>query len=410
MLLGGRHNTITGLDIGTTKICVLVAQVKEKGLEIIGTGIAPSDGLRKGVVIDMESTVTSVRRALDEAERSAGTKVHSVITGIAGGHIRSYNTTASVTLKSGEVREEDIKRVLELASSVPVPVEREVVHTVVQEYTLDEQRGIKNPMGMSGNTLHVNLHVVTAAVASAQNLIKAANMAGVDVDDIVLQPLASAEAVLHHGEKDLGTALVDFGGGTTDMAVYYGGTVRYTSVLPLGGDNLTYDLAIGLRISRQEAEALKKTHGFCHRECGDLEEGVELKTNTGWNERVVSKGQILAILEPRVKEIFTLLKEETVEQHVNQLINMGLVITGGSSLLPGMLKRGSEVFGVPTRLGYPKGIERGMESIASPVYATAVGLIIYGSRRLRGKKMFRRNQGNIFYKVLRRMRKWFSNA
>ncbi|MFN3535462.1 MAG: cell division protein FtsA, partial [Desulfatiglandales bacterium] len=364
MGLTKRGKIVVGLDIGTTKICTLVGEMRPEGVKIIGVGIHPSEGLRKGVVIDLDGTVNSIRRSVEQAEKGAGIRITSVVTGIAGGHIKSFNTSANLSIRSFEVTERDVERVQEMARSVAVPMDREVIGTEIQEYCLDEQTGIKDPVGMSGKNLTVYMHVVTAAVASAQNLIKAANIAGLDVEDIVLQPLASGKAVLAEEEKEMGVALADFGGGTTDLALYYGGTVRHTSVLPLGGDNLTYDLAVGLRVSKNEAERLKREHGICHK--GYLEKKtVEIADIGGWERKEVTSERILEVLEPRVTEIFSLLFEELEERHLKPYINMGFVLTGGSSVLPGMLEKAGEIFKVPVRIGYPKGI-LGSESVASP--------------------------------------------
>lgn len=406
MGISKRFRTVVGLDIGTTKICTLVGELRPEGVKIVGTGIHPSEGLRKGVVIDLEATVNSIRQSVIEAEKGAGIRITSVVTGIAGGHIKSFNTSANLTIRSYEVTEKDVERVQEMARSVAVPMDREVIGTEVQEYCLDEQTGIKDPVGMSGKNLTVYMHVVTAAVASAQNLIKAANIAGLDVEDIVLQPLASGKAVLAEEEKEMGVVLADFGGGTTDLALYYGGTVRHTSVLPLGGDNLTYDLAVGLRISKVEAERVKREHGFCHKAYYLSDKTIEIPDIGGRCNKEVPSSRILEVLEPRVAEIFSLLMEELEEKHFTQFMNMGFVLTGGSSVLPGMVEKAEEVFKVPVRIGYPRGI-LGSETVSSPMYATAVGLVLHAAGMGKKTKKFSKRQGNIFFKLLETMRNWF---
>jgi len=405
-MLPKRHHTVVGLDIGTTKICALVAEMSGDRVNIIGVGVHPSDGLRKGVVIDLDSTVNSIKRAVEEAERSSGVRITSVVTGIAGGHIKSFNTTASISLSTYEVTQRDVERVQEMARSVAVPMDREVIQTEVQEYWLDDQGGIKDPVGMSGKNLSVYLHVVTAAVASAQNLIKAANLAGLDVEDIVLQPLASGKAVLGEEETELGVALADFGGGTTDLAFYHNGTVRHTSVLPLGGDNLTYDLAAVLRVPKSEAERLKVTYGICHKSYLDSAKQIEISDLGGWSTKQLTQEKILQILEPRVTEIFTLLHEEIQQRGFKDRIHMGIVLTGGSSILPGMLEKAEEIFGLPVRVGYPRGI-LGSEAVSSPMYATAVGLVLHASHLGRKVRKFSRKQVNLFFRLLDTMKKWF---
>jgi len=405
-MLPRRQNTVVGLDIGTTKICALVAEIAGDKINIVGLGVHPSHGLRKGVVIDLEGTVHSIKKAVEEAEKSSGVRITSVVTGIAGGHIKSFNTTASISLNSYEVTQRDVERVQEMARSVAVPMDREVIQTEVQEYWLDDQGGIKDPIGMSGKNLSVYLHVVTAAVASAQNLIKAANLAGLDVEDIVLQPLASGRAVLGEEEREIGVALADFGGGTTDLAFYHNGTVRHTSVLPLGGDNLTYDLAAVLRIPKSEAERIKISYGICHKGYLDSSKQIEISDLGGWSTKQLTQEKILQILEPRVTEIFSLLSEEIQQRGLKDRIHMGIVLTGGSSVLPGMMEKAEEIFGLPVRVGYPKGIS-GSEAVSSPMYATAVGLVLHALHLGRKVRRFSKKQGNLFFKLLDTMKRWF---
>lgn len=405
-MLPRRQNTVVGLDIGTTKICALVAEIAGDKINIVGLGVHPSHGLRKGVVIDLEGTVHSIKKAVEEAEKSSGVRITSVVTGIAGGHIKSFNTTASISLNSYEVTQRDVERVQEMARSVAVPMDREVIQTEVQEYWLDDQGGIKDPIGMSGKNLSVYLHVVTAAVASAQNLIKAANLAGLDVEDIVLQPLASGRAVLGEEEREIGVALADFGGGTTDLAFYHNGTVRHTSVLPLGGDNLTYDLAAVLRIPKSEAERIKISYGICHKGYLDSSKQIEISDLGGWSTKQLTQEKILQILEPRVTEIFSLLSEEIQQRGLKDRIHMGIVLTGGSSVLPGMMEKAEEIFGLPVRVGYPKGIS-GSEAVSSPMYATAVGLALHALHLGRKVRRFSKKQGNLFFKLLDTMKRWF---
>jgi len=305
-------NIIVGLDIGTTKICAVVGEARPDGVEIIGMGSHPSEGLRKGVVINIEQTVESIKEAVEEAETMAGCEITSVYAGIAGGHIKGFNSPGVIALKEREVTQKDIDRVIEAASAVAIPMDREVIHTLVQEFIVDEQDGIIDPLGMSGVRLAAKIHIVTGAVTSAQNIIKCANRAGLDVHDIVLESLASSEAVLSKEEKNLGAALIDFGGGTTDMAVFSRGAIKHTSVLSLGGDNLTYDISVGLRTPRLEAEKIKIKYGCALSSLIGRDETLEVPGVGGRKPAVLSRQILGEILEPRVEEIFSLIYGELV--------------------------------------------------------------------------------------------------
>ena len=401
---------IVGLDIGTTKICAVVGEVHPDGIEIAGIGSHPSEGLRKGVVINIEKTVNSIKEAIEEAETMAGCEISSVYAGIAGGHIKGFNSHGVIALKEREVTKNDIDRVLEAASAVAIPMDREVIHILTQEYIIDDQDGISDPLGMSGVRMEAKVHIVTGAVTSAQNIIKCANRAGLDVCDIVLESLASSEAVLSDEERNLGVALIDFGGGTTDMAVFSRGSIKHTSVLTLGGDNLTYDIAIGLRTPRMEAEKIKIKYGCALSSLIGKDETIEVAGIGGRKPRVLSRQILGEILEPRVEEIFSLINNDLHRSGYEDLINSGVVITGGSAELYGVTEMAEQVFNAPSRVGYPEGIKGLVEVVNKPMYATAVGLVLYGAKRTKGGKKFRIRDTNIFGRVTERMKKWFKEV
>ncbi|MBW1771869.1 MAG: cell division protein FtsA [Deltaproteobacteria bacterium] len=401
---------IVGLDIGTTKICAVVGEIRPDAIEIIGVGTHPSDGLRKGVVINIEKTVNSIKEAIEEAETMAGCEISSVFAGIAGGHIKGFNSHGVIALKEREVTKKDIDRVIEAASAVAIPMDREVIHVLTQEFIVDEQDGIIDPLGMAGVRMEAKIHIVTGAVTSAQNIIKCANRAGLDVCDIVLQSLASSEAVLSDEERNLGVALIDFGGGTTDMAVFSRGTIKHTSVLALGGDNLTYDISIGLRTPRLEAEKIKIKYGCALSSMIGIDETLEVPGVGGRKARVLSRQILGEILEPRVEEILTLIHHDLALSGHEEMINSGVVITGGSAELQGIPEMAEQIFDSPARTGYPQGISGLVDVVNKPMYATAVGLVLYGAQRTQEGKKFRIRDTNIFGRVMDRMKKWFKDV
>ena len=398
---------IAGLDIGTTKICAVAGEMQPDGVEIIGIGSHPSEGLRKGVVINIERTVNSIKEAIEEAETMAGCEISSVYAGIAGGHIKGFNSHGVIALKEREVTKKDIDRVIEAASAVAIPMDREVIHVLTQEFIVDEQDGITDPLGMSGVRLEAKIHIVTGAVTSAQNIIKCVNRAGLDVYDIVLESLASSESVLSDEERNLGVALIDFGGGTTDMAVFSRGSIKHTSVLTLGGDNLTYDISIGLRTPRIEAEKIKIKYGCGISSMIGKDETIEVPGVGGRKPRVLSRQILGEILEPRVEEIFSLIQNQLVHSGHNDTINSGVVITGGSAELSGVTEVAEQIFNTPSRIGYPQDIRGLTEIVNKPMYATAVGLVLYGAKRMKDGKKFRIRDTNIFSRVMERMKRWF---
>ncbi len=396
---------VVGLDIGTTKICAIVGEVTDEGIDIIGVGSHPSKGLRKGVVVNIEATVASIKQAIDEAELMAGCEIATVYTGIAGGHIKGFNSHGIVAVKDKEVREADIQRVIDAAKAVAIPLDREVIHVLPQEFVIDDQGGIKEPLGMAGVRLEAKVHIVTGAVSSAQNIAKCANRTGLNVADIVLQPLASAEAVLSEDEKELGVCLVDIGGGTTDMAIFSGGAIVHTAVIALGGNNLTSDVAIGLRTPAHEAEAIKQKYGCSLSSMVSKDESIDVPSVGGRPPRSLKRQILCEIIEPRVEEIFQLVHREIQKCGYEDLLASGIVITGGSTLLPGMPELAEEVMGLPVRRGVPRGIGGLVDVVKSPIYATGVGLVLYGAKH-QELKMFRVREDNIYKKVKSRMREW----
>jgi cell division protein FtsA len=412
--LQGKGDIIVGLDIGTTKICAVVGEVTGREVNIIGIGTYPSIGLRKGVVVNIESTVDSIKKAVEEAELMAGCEISSVYAGIAGGHITGFNSRGIVAIKGPEINQQDVDRVIDAARAVAIPMDREVIHVLPQEYIVDEQPGIQNPIGMAGVRLEAKIHIVTGAVTSAHNIVKCANRAGLDVCDIVLESLASGEAVLTEEEKQLGTALLDLGGGTTDLAIFSEKNIKHTFVLALGGNNLTNDIAIGLRAPLHEVESIKKKYGTCLPSNLQADEMIEVPGMGGRKPRKLPRQILSEILEPRMEEMFTLINREIYRAGMENMIASGVVLTGGTSLLDGVTEVAEAIFGLPTRLGRPQNITGLVDVVNNPMYATGVGLVLYGAKNQRAKnqgtKKFRIRDGNIFNRVMTRMRKWFKEV
>lgn len=404
-----RENIVVGLDIGTTKICAVVGELVDNAINIIGIGTHPSIGLRKGVVVNIESTVDSIKKAVEEAELMAGCEISSVYAGIAGGHITGFNSRGIVAIKGPEVTQQDVEHVIDAARAVAIPMDREVIHVLPQEYMVDEQAGIQNPVGMSGVRLEAKIHIVTGAVTSAHNIVKCANRSGLDVCDIVLEALASGEAVLTEEEKELGTVLLDLGGGTTDLAVFSGKNIKHTFVLALGGNNLTNDIAVGLRAPLPEAEKIKIKYGSCVARNIHSDEMIEVPGMGGRTPRKLARQILGEILEPRMEEIFTLINREIYRVGQENSIPSGVVLTGGSALLTDVTEIAESVFNLPTRLGKPMGIGGLVDVVNNPMYATGVGLVLYGAKNQTLKK-FRIRDGNIFNRVMNRMKKWFSDV
>ncbi len=385
---------IVGLDIGTTKICAVVGVLSSDDINIIGIGTHPSIGLRKGVVVNIESTVESIKKAVEEAELMAGCEISSVYAGIAGGHITGFNSHGIIAVKGAEINQTDVDRVIDAARAVAIPMDREVIHVIPQEYIVDDERGIQNPIGMAGVRLEAKIHIVTGAVTSAHNIVKCANRAGLDVCDIVLESLASGEAVLTREEKELGTALIDLGGGTTDLAIFTGKNIKHTFVLALGGNNLTNDIAVGLRAPHAEAEKIKKKFGTCLSEFINKDDTIEVPGMGGRKPRKLQRQILGEILEPRMEEIFSLVQREIIRAGMENVITSGVVVTGGTALLHGVTDIAESIFSLPTRLGKPQGISGLVDVVNNPMYATGVGLVLFGARNQADKK-FRIRDTNI---------------
>ncbi len=401
-----KERIVVGLDIGTTKICAIVAAVDDgEQVDIIGVGTTPSKGLRKGVVINIDTTVDSIKKAVEEAELMAGVPIQGVYAGIAGGHIKGFNSHGVVAVKSREVTNKDVERVIEAAQAVAMPLDREVIHILKQEFIVDDQDEITDPLGMSGVRLEAKVHIVTGAVTSAQNIIKCCNRAGLDVLDIVLEPLASSVAVLTEEEKDLGVALVDIGGGTTDIAIFRGGTIKHSAVLALGGNNLNNDIAYGLRTPASEADKIKKQFGCALSEMVEKGDEVEVISVGGHKPRQISRKYLADIIEPRAEEIFSLINQEILRSGQEDRVASGVVLTGGTVVMSGMPELAEQVFDLPVRRGYPQNIGGLVDVVNSPMFATAVGLVKFASDH-RGEGSFGTNESRIFDRILDTMKGW----
>jgi cell division protein FtsA len=402
-----QKNLIVGLDIGTSKIVAIVAEIQPEGrLEIIGMGQAPSRGLKKGVVVNIESTVNAIQRALEEAELMADCKIREVYTGIAGSHIRSINSHGMVAIKDKEVNQTDVDRVIETARAVIIPTDQQVLHILTQEFIIDGQEDVREPLGMSGVKLEVKVHIVTGAISAAQNIIKCVRRCGLEVRDLVLQPLASSIAVLSEDEKDLGVCLVDIGGGTTDIAVFTGGAIRHTSVIPIAGDQITNDVAMALRTPTADAEDLKVKYGCALRQLADAKEMIEVLGVGDRPARQLSRQTLAEVIEPRVEELYSLVQAELRRSGFEELLSSGIVITGGSSAMEGMAELGEEVFHMPVRLGMPQYVGGLAEVVRNPRFATAVGLLLAGMDQHQRHHLSTMQNGSMT-QIFNRMKSWF---
>ena len=404
------RDLVVGLDIGTTKISAIVGEIADGGeIDIIGIGVHPSKGLRKGVVINIDSTVDSIQKAVHEAELMSGVEINSAFVGIAGGHIKGFNSRGVIAIsgKGREVTTHDVERVIEAAKAVALPVDREVIHILPQEFIIDDQGGIKEPLGMAGVRLEAEVHIVTAAVTSAQNIIKCVNRAGIEVSDIVLEQLASAEAALLPDEKELGVVLLDIGGGTTGMAVFVQGSIWHSSVISLGGEHLTNDIAIGLRTPMHEAEQIKKKYGCAMTSMISGDETIEVPSVGGRKPRILSRQLLCEIIQPRVEEILSLVSREIQKTGYDDAVAAGVVITGGSSIMEGIPELAEQIFDLPVRRGEPKGVGGLVDIISSPLHATGVGLVLYGAAHRTQRRFRKVPERAIFNKVFARMKEWF---
>ncbi len=400
-------NLVVGLDIGTSKVVAIVGEVKaDGGVEVVGIGSHPSRGLKRGVVVNIESTVQSIQRAVEEAELMAGCEIHSVHTGIAGSHIRSLNSHGIVAIKDREVTQGDVDRVLDAARAVAIPADQKILHILPQEFIIDNQEGIQEPVGMSGVRLEVRVHLVTGAVSAAQNIVKCVRRCGLEVDDLVLEQLSSGNAVLSDDEKDLGVCLVDMGGGTTDIAVFTEGSIRHTAVIPIAGDQVTNDIAVALRTPTQHAEEIKVKYACALTQLARSDETIEVPSIGDRPSRRLSRQTLAEVVEPRYEELLTLVQAELRRSGFEDLIPAGIVLTGGSARMEGVIELAEEVFHMPVRLGIPQYVSGLADVVRNPIYATGVGLLLYaGSTRPPRRAELSDAKGGK--SVWQRMRSWF---
>ncbi|CAH1087795.1 cell division protein FtsA [Candidatus Nitrotoga sp. 1052] len=399
-------NLIVGLDIGTSKIVTIVAEVKSEGtMEVIGVGMHESSGMKKGMVVNIDATVAAIQRALGDAELMADCKIREVYTGIAGSHIKSSNANGMVKIKDREVAQADIDRAVETASSLSLPSDQQILHILEQEFSIDGQGNIKKPLGMSGMRLEVEVHIVTGAVAAAQNIMKCVHRCGLEVREMILQPLASSKAVLSDDERDLGVCLVDIGGGTTDVAIFTGGAIRHTAVIPIAGDQITNDIAMALRTPTTDAEDIKIKYGCALRQLAD--DGPIGVPGVGERGiRMLSRQTLAEVIEPRVEELYMLVQAELRRSGFENLLSSGIVITGGSSAMQGMVELGEEIFHMPVRLGLPRYIGGLSDVVKTPRFSTGVGLLLYGLEQYQHNQAARQ-RSNSFSEVLSSMKAWF---
>jgi cell division protein FtsA len=401
---------IVGLDIGTSKVVAVVAALLPDGrYEVIGMGQSDSRGMKKGVVVNIDATVDSIQRALEEAELMADCKITAVYTGIAGSHIRGFNSRGMVAIKDKEVSPADVARVMETAKAVNIPTDQQILHTLPQEFIIDGQEDVREPLGMSGVRLEVSVHIVTGAVSAAQNIVKCVRRCGLEVIDLVLQPLASSMSVLTEDEKDLGVVLVDIGGGTTDIAIFTGGAIRHTAVIPIAGDQITSDIAMALRTPTADADEIKLRHGTAKEVLANPGQMIEVPGLGDRGPRSLSKQALAAVIEPRVEELYTLVQQVVRESGYEELLSSGVVITGGSALLPGMVELGEDIFLKPVRVGTPDYSGGLSDVVKSPRYATVMGLLAEARlQNERGRVV--RSQSGGFTQTIARMREWVSGT
>lgn len=400
------RNLLVGLDIGTSKVVTLVAELRPDGeFDVIGVGQVPSKGLKKGVVVNIEDTVQSIQKALEEAEVMSECRVENVFAGIAGNHIHSFNTTGMVAIRDKEVSAQDVERVIENAKPLNIQTDQQVLHMLIQEYLIDNQEDVRDPIGMSGQKLEVKAHIVTGAVSAAQNIVKCIRRCGLEVNDLVLQPLASSLSVLTDDEKELGVVLIDIGGGTTDIAIFCQGAIRHTEVIPFAGDQITNDIAMALRTPTIEAEDLKIQHGIAKQSLADPQAMIDVPGIGEREARPMSRQSLAAVIEPRVEELFTFVLDAVRRSGYEHMVSSGVVLTGGTALMPGMVELAEDVFLKPARIGVPDYNGHLREVLRNPKFATSIGLLREGkSQMLRGRAA---TPSNTWQGILQRMREWF---
>ena len=401
---------IVGLDIGTSKITAIVGEVNEdQQLEIVGIGSHPSRGLKKGVVVNIESTVQSIQRCVEEAELMAGCQIHSVYAGIAGSHIRSMNSHGIVAIKDREVSASDVERVIDAARAVAIPADQRVLHVMPQEFVIDQQEGIREPVGMSGVRLEAKVHLVTGAESAAQNIIKCVRRCGLEVDDIILEQLASSYSVLTDDEKELGICLVDIGGGTTDVAVFTEGAIKHTAVIPIAGDQVTNDIAVAMRTPTQYAEEIKIKYACALRQLANPDDTIEVPSVGDREPRRLSRQTLAEVVEPRYEELLSLVHAELRRSGFEDLVAAGVVLTGGSSKMEGVVDLAEEVFHMPVRLGLPQHVTGLVDVVRNPIHATGVGLLLFGHKNQQRGEVSLFAESNVG-SVLKRMKNWFQGS
>jgi cell division protein FtsA len=401
------RDLLVGLDIGTSKVVALVAELEADGqFNVVGVGQTASKGLKKGVVVNIEATVQSIQKALEEAEVMADRRIVQVFTGIAGNHIFSFNSSGMVAIRDKEVGSTDVERVLETAKAINIPTDQQILHILIQEFIIDGQEDVREPIGMSGLRLEVKVHIVTGAVSAAQNIVKCVRRCGLEVNDLILQPLASSLAVLTDDEKELGVVLVDIGGGTTDIAIYSQGSIRHTAVIPIAGDQITNDIAMALRTPTVEAEDLKIHYGIARQDMADSTAMIDVPGVGDREPRPISKQALAAVIEPRVEELFTLVLGVVRDSGYEGMVSSGIVLTGGTSLMPGMVELAEQVFLRPARIGTPEYRGHLHEVLRSPRFSTGIGLLMEGQAQLmRGRRV---SQSGSFQGAFSRMKEWFA--
>ena len=396
-------NLIVGLDIGTSKVVAIVGEISNEEIEIIGLGSSRSRGLKKGVVVNIESTVHSIQRAIEEAELMAGCEIHSVFAGIAGSHIRSLNSHGIVAIRDNEVAMGDVDRVIDAARAVAIPADQKILHILPQEFVIDHQEGVKEPIGMSGVRLEAKVHIVTGAVSAAQNIIKCVRRCGLEVDDVILEQLASSYAVLTEDEKELGICLVDIGGGTTDIAVFTDGAIHHTAVIPIAGDQVTNDIAVALRTPTQHAEDIKVQYACALTQLANPEEIIDVPSVGERPSRRLARQTLAEVVEPRYEELFTLIQAELRRSGFEDLIAAGIVLTGGSSKMEGVVELAEEIFHMPVRIGIPQHVSGLVDVVKNPIYSTGVGLLLFGRKQMQEGFSPLRASGGLW----ERMKSWF---
>ncbi len=398
------RNLIVGLDIGTSKVAAIVGEVNESGeVEVIGIGVTPSRGLKKGVVINLESTVSSIQRAVEEAELMAGCEITSVYAGIAGSHIKSLNSHGIVAIKNKEVSQYDIGRVIDSARAVAIPADQKILHILPQEFVIDMQEGIKEPIGMSGIRLEAKVHMVTGSVSAAQNIIKCIRRCELEVDDIVLEQLASCSSVLTEDEKELGVCLIDIGGGTTDIAIFSQGAIKHTAVIPIAGDQVTNDVAVALRTPTKSAEYIKRNYACALTQLASANEIIEVSSIGDRPPRNISKQNLAEIIEPRYEELMLLVQAELRRSGYEGLIAAGIILTGGSSKIEGLIELAEEIFHMPVRLGLPQHVSGLTDVVDNPAHSTGVGLLLYGRDHILSNEHLLESEEGL----IARIKAWF---